>query len=47
MLHFLGFALIIYACFYGSYANPLWKLNTNLQVYANGLLRTLCSEAAC
>lgn len=41
MLHFLGFALIIYACFYGSYANPLWKLNTNLQVYANGLLRAI------
>lgn len=41
MLHLLGFALIIYACFYGSYANPLWKLNSNLQVYANGLLRAI------
>ena len=41
MLHFLGFALIIYACFYGSYANPLWKLNPNLQIYANGLFRAV------
>lgn len=41
MLHFLGFALIIYACFYGGYANPLWKLNPNLQIYANGLFRAV------
>jgi len=41
MLSFLGFALIIYACFYGSYANPLWKLNPNLTPYANGLFRAI------
>ena len=41
MLHLLGFALIIYACFYGSYANPLWKLNPHLTPYANGLFRAI------
>ena len=41
MIHFIGFVLVVYACFYGSYANPLWKLHENHERYANGLIRAV------
>ena len=46
MVHLIGFALIIYACFYGCYANPFWKFHTNHQRYANGLIRAIIGVPA-
>lgn len=41
MISFIGFAFLLYGLFYGSYANPLWKLHENAEYYANGLFRAL------
>lgn len=41
MISFIGFVLLVYCLFYGSYANPLWKLHENAGYYANGLFRAL------
>ena len=41
MIYFIGFVLVIYSCFYGSYANPLWKLHENHTRYANALVRAI------
>lgn len=41
MQSFIAFALIVYAFAHGAYANPLWKLQSNTALYANGLWRAL------
>lgn len=41
MISFIGFCLVIYCAFYGSYANPLWKRHQESSYYANGLFRAI------
>lgn len=46
MISFIGFCLVIYCAFYGSYANPLWKRHQESSYYANGLLVTTRTKRA-
>lgn len=41
MVSLIAFALIVYAMVHGSYANPLWKYQSNTWHYANGFWRAL------
>lgn len=37
----IGIILTVFVVFYGSYANPYWKLHKDADRYANGLVRAL------
>lgn len=41
----IGVLLIIFVFFYGSYANPYWKLHENADYYANGITRAMIGIA--